>query len=107
MNFINLSKSTYAENAFENSRLCFIQGEKQTAIQVLMESTTIYEQTIGPIHPDTAKAYAQLAMMFFQIGDVGNAKLFQTKAIIAIERTIGFDDPETISQYVRFLYKYY
>lgn len=66
-----------------------------------MEAVTIYEQTLGPVHPDTGKAYAQLAMMLFRTENVQDAKAYQQKAIIAIEGTCGIDDPETLNQYVQ------
>lgn len=84
----------------------YLQEDKKLGIDVLTESASLYEQTFGPIHPETAKSYSQLAMMHYQTDNLLSALTYQKQALICYERTRGIDDPETISQYVLFLHCY-
>ena len=97
-------KVSFAEDALDHGRSLMMQGKKDVAVELMGESVSIYEQSVGAIHPDTARAYAQLALIYQQIGDVDSARRLMTKSVIVFERTRGFDSIETIQQYVRSFY---
>lgn len=82
------------------------QGHRQLGLELLLESLALHEQTYGFLHPETAKCYAALAMIYYH-GDDGEAALdFQRRAVIASERTSGVDNPDTIHNYVSPFDKY-
>ncbi len=47
------------------------EEEKQkVGLQLLSEAIMVYEQTLTRMHPETAKAYGQAAMIYFQLKQV-------------------------------------
>ncbi|RUS33254.1 clustered mitochondria-domain-containing protein [Jimgerdemannia flammicorona] len=93
-------QSLFAEEAFEAGKMSLAQGQRQLGLELLLESLALHEQTYGFLHPETAKCYAALAMIYYH-GEDGEAALdFQRRAVIASERTSGVDNPDTIHNYL-------
>ncbi|KAJ1568503.1 hypothetical protein HK405_001242, partial [Cladochytrium tenue] len=75
-------------------------GQAELGTELMTEAATIYEQVYGPVHPDTARTYRNLAMMKHDSGDSEACRVYQRKAVIASERTLGVDSSETVQQYM-------
>jgi protein TIF31 len=73
------------------------QGQKELALDLLAESLSLHEQVYGVLHPDVARGYSKLSIIYNQIEDMrGAACDLARKAVIVSERTLGLDNQETI-----------
>src|SRR4051794_31406562 len=77
------------------------QGQRQLGLELLLESLALHEQTYGFLHPETARCYSTLAMIYYQADDKDTALDFQRKAVIVSERTAGVDSTDAVHNYVR------
>ncbi|KAJ3319813.1 Intracellular distribution of mitochondria, partial [Blyttiomyces sp. JEL0837] len=94
------AKSSFGDEVSDHSIYYLRQGQRDLAIELIAETASIYEQVYGPVHPDTGRSYRSLAMIKHETGDLDACRSYQRKAVIVTERTLGFDDPETIQQYI-------
>jgi protein TIF31 len=93
-------KSALAEEALEAGRLSLAQNQKQLGQELLLESLSLHEQIYGILHPEVAKMYHQLSMIYYQIDEKEAAVELARKAVIVTERTIGIDSHDTILAYL-------
>ncbi|KAF9577096.1 Intracellular distribution of mitochondria [Lunasporangiospora selenospora] len=93
-------KSSYADEAFEAGKTSLAQGHRQLGLELLLESLALHEQTYGFLHPETARCYQALAMIYYHSDDKETALEFQRKAVIVSERTLGVDSPEALHNYL-------
>ncbi|KAG0377480.1 Intracellular distribution of mitochondria [Mortierella sp. AD032] len=75
-------------------------GHRQLGLELLLESLALHEQTYGFLHPETARCYQALAMIYYHADDKEVALDFQRKAVIVSERTQGVDSPEALHNYL-------
>ncbi|KAF9930806.1 Intracellular distribution of mitochondria [Linnemannia zychae] len=94
------TRSTYADEAFEAGKTSLAQGHRQLGLELLLESLALHEQTYGFLHPETARCYQALAMIYYHADDKEAALDFQRKAVIVSERTQGVDSPEALHNYL-------
>ncbi|KAG8534189.1 uncharacterized protein KY384_001033 [Bacidia gigantensis] len=93
-------KSTLAEEALEAGKLSIMQNQKDVGQELLLESLTLHEQIYGVLHPEVARVYHQLAMLYFQLDEKAAAIELAHKAVIISERTLGIDSSETVLSYL-------
>ncbi|KAJ3018099.1 UNVERIFIED_CONTAM: Intracellular distribution of mitochondria [Siphonaria sp. JEL0065] len=93
-------KCTFADEILEHAVFSLRQGDKQTGQEIMTEALNIYEQVFGPVHENAAKIQHQLARMHHEAGDLNLCKIYQRRALLIQERLAGFDDPETLQQYL-------
>ena len=93
-------KSVLAEEALEAGRISMMQGNKEMGQELLVQSLTLHEQVYGVLHPEVARVYHQLAMVYYQIDEKAAAVELAHKAVIISERTLGFDSNETVLSYL-------
>ncbi|KAK9366675.1 clustered mitochondria-domain-containing protein [Lipomyces kononenkoae] len=93
-------KSQLAEEAIEAGRISIMQGQKDIGVELLLESLALHEQVYGIVHPEVARAYSQLSMIYSGLDDKPAAADFARKAVIIAERTIGLDSSETVLMYL-------
>jgi protein TIF31 len=93
-------KSTLAEEALEAGRISMMQNQKELGQELLLESLSLHEQIYGILHPEVARVYHQLAMLYFQLDEKSAAVELAHKAVIISERTLGIDSNETILSYL-------
>ncbi|ANB14312.1 Clu1p [Sugiyamaella lignohabitans] len=89
-------KSLIAEEALESGRQSVYRDETDIGKELLGESLSIHEQVYGVIHPDVARAYSQVALVYHELGEDDIAVELSRKAIIIAERTLGADSAETL-----------
>ncbi|KAK7207744.1 putative eukaryotic translation initiation factor 3 subunit CLU1/TIF31 [Myxozyma melibiosi] len=95
-------KSVLAEEAIEAGRISLIQGNREIGVDLLLESLSLHEQIYGILHPEVARAYSQLSMIYSSLEEKQTAAAaeYARKAVIIGERTLGFDSSETVLLYL-------
>ena len=93
-------RSMLADEALEAGRLSINQGQKELGQELLIESLSLHEQIYGILHPEVARVYHQLAMIYHQLEEKSAAVDLARKAVIVSERTLGVDCNETILAYL-------
>lgn len=93
-------KSSFAEEALEAGRISLMQNQKQLGQELILESLSLYEQIYGILHPEVAKLYHQLSMLYYQTDEKDAAVELARKAVIVTERTLGVDSADAILSYL-------
>ncbi|OQE19998.1 hypothetical protein PENSTE_c014G02315 [Penicillium steckii] len=93
-------RSSLAEEALEAGRISLMQNQKQLGQELILESLSLHEQIYGILHPEVAKLYHQLSMLYYQTEEKEAAVELARKAVIVTERTLGVDSADTILAYL-------
>ncbi|QUC19503.1 uncharacterized protein UV8b_03744 [Ustilaginoidea virens] len=93
-------RSALAEEALEAGRLSIIQKQIKLGQELLLESLSLHEQIYGILHPEVARVYNSLSMLYYQLDDKDAAVELARKAIVVAERTVGVDSAETLLNYL-------
>ncbi|KAL4743420.1 clustered mitochondria protein [Aspergillus similis] len=93
-------RSSLAEEALEAGRISLMQNQKQLGQELILESLSLHEQIYGILHPEVAKLYHQLSMLYYQTDEKDAAVELARKAVIVTERTLGVDSADTILSYL-------
>lgn len=93
-------RSSLAEEALEAGRISIMQNQKKLGQELLLESLSLHEQIYGILHPEVARVYNSLSMLYYQLDDKEAAVELARKAIIVAERTVGVDSSETLLNYL-------
>lgn len=93
-------RSSLAEEALEAGRISIAQNQRKLGQELLLESLSLHEQIHGILHPEVARVYHQLSMIYFQLDEKEAAVELARKAILVAERTIGVDAQETLLDYL-------
>ncbi|MCJ1307247.1 Intracellular distribution of mitochondria [Agyrium rufum] len=93
-------KSTLADEALEAGKISMMQNHKELGQELLLESLSLHEQIYGVLHPEVARVYHQLSMLYYQMDEKTAAVELAHKAVIVSERTLGVDSNETILSYL-------
>lgn len=94
------SKSQLAEEALEAGRISIIQDQRDLGQELLLESLSLHEQIYGVLHPEVARVYNTLAMLYYQLDEKPVAVELARKSVVVSERTLGIDSSETILSYL-------
>ena len=93
-------RSILADEALEAGRISMMQGNRDMGQELLVQSLTLHEQVYGILHPEVARVYHQLAMLYYQMDEKAAAVELAHKAVIISERTLGLDSNETVLSYL-------
>lgn len=93
-------RSSLAEEALEAGRISIMQNQKKLGQELLLESLSLHEQIYGILHPEVARVYNSLSMLYYQLDDKEAAVELARKAIVVSERTVGIDSAETLLNYL-------
>ncbi|EEH44643.1 translation initiation factor 3 subunit CLU1 [Paracoccidioides brasiliensis Pb18] len=93
-------RSALAEEALEAGRISLMQNQKEIGQELILESLSLHEQIYGILHPEVAKLYHQLSMIYYQTDEKEAAVELARKAVIVTERTMGVDSADTILSYL-------
>ncbi|KAH8602400.1 clustered mitochondria-domain-containing protein [Bisporella sp. PMI_857] len=93
-------RSSLAEEALEAGRISIMQNQKELGRELLLESLSLHEQIYGIIHPEVARVYNSLSMIYYQLEEKDIAVELARKAVIVSERTLGVDNNETLLSYL-------
>lgn len=93
-------KSALADEALEAGRISLAQMQKQLGQELVLESLSLHEQIYGILHPEVAKVYHQLSMIYYQNDEKEAAVELARKAVIVTERTLGVDSHDAVLAYL-------
>lgn len=93
-------RSALAEEALEAGRLSLLQNQRKLGQELLLESLSLHEQIYGILHPEVARVYNTLSMLYYNLDDKDAAVELARKAIVVAERTVGVDSAETLLNYL-------
>ena len=93
-------RSALAEEALEAGKISIAQSERKLGQELLLESLSLHEQIYGILHPEVARVYHTLSMLYYQLDEKDAAIELARKAIIVSERTVGIDSQETLLDYL-------
>jgi protein TIF31 len=93
-------RSQLAEEALEAGRISILQGQKKLGQELLLESLSLHEQIYGILHPEVARVYNTLSMLYYQLEEKDAAVELARKAVVVSERTLGVDSAETLLSYL-------
>ncbi|PQE16105.1 hypothetical protein CJF32_00005000 [Rutstroemia sp. NJR-2017a WRK4] len=93
-------RSSLAEEALEAGRISLLQDQKKLGQELLLESLSLHEQIYGILHPEVARVYNSLSMLYYQLEEKEAAIELARKAVIVSERTLGVDNAETLLNYL-------
>ncbi|ROT40146.1 eukaryotic translation initiation factor 3 135 kDa subunit [Sodiomyces alkalinus F11] len=93
-------RSALAEEALEAGRISILQSQRKLGQELLLESLSLHEQIYGVLHPEVARVYNTLSMLYYQLDEKEAAVELARKAIIVSERTVGIDSAETLLNYL-------
>ena len=93
-------RSSLSEEALEAGRISLMQNQKELGQELILESLSLHEQIYGILHPEVAKLYHQLSMLYYQTDEKDAAVELARKAVIVTERTSGVDSSDTILSYL-------
>ncbi|KMU85194.1 hypothetical protein CIHG_02977 [Coccidioides immitis H538.4] len=93
-------RSALSEEALEAGRISLMQNQKELGQELILESLSLHEQIYGILHPEVAKLYHQLSMLYYQSDDKDAAVELARKAVIVTERTMGVDSADAILSYL-------
>ncbi|KAF3904329.1 hypothetical protein AA313_de0202763 [Arthrobotrys entomopaga] len=93
-------KSQLAEEALEAGRISILQDQRELGQELLLESLSLHEQIYGILHPEVARVYNTLAMIYYQLDEKLAAVELSRKAVLVAERILGVDSAETILSYL-------
>jgi tetratricopeptide (TPR) repeat protein len=71
------------------------QGQYQQSLTLRRSALAIYEAALGPDHPDTATALANLAATYGSLGQHAEALPLEQRALAVTEAALGPDHPDT------------
>lgn len=80
--------------------MSLIQDHKDMGQELLLESLSLHEQIYGVLHPEVARVYNTLSMLYYQLEEKTAAVELARKAVIVSERTLGIDSAETLLNYL-------
>jgi protein TIF31 len=81
----------------DGGKQALFQEEKELGLDLLAECLTLHEQIYGVIHPEVARGYSKLSLLYNQMEEMRPLACdLSHKAVILSERTLGLDNQETI-----------
>lgn len=99
-------KSVESKWLYEAALRAMSEKNNQLAMELLMQSAGVQESIAGPVHRDIANCYQHISGIYTAEGDLQHAIMYQHRAIVLSERTLGLDHPLVAQEYVAFAHIY-
>ncbi|CAH2295223.1 clustered mitochondria homolog [Pelobates cultripes] len=93
-------KAKVANELLSKAQITIQQGGLKEGVVLLNEALVQFNSVYGAVHPEIALCLRLLARIKFILGDIAEALDNQQKAVIMIERTLGYDNSNTVQDYV-------
>eukprot|EP01117_Protostelium_nocturnum_P011592 TRINITY_DN4206_c0_g1_i1.p1 TRINITY_DN4206_c0_g1~~TRINITY_DN4206_c0_g1_i1.p1 ORF type:complete len:1296 (-),score=607.29 TRINITY_DN4206_c0_g1_i1:314-4201(-) len=87
------------QEMLEFAKSSLLQGRKEFASEIYQDALIALHQIYGPIHPDVAECYQNLAAIYNHNRDFVSAVDHQQKAVVILEKVYGPDHYETVYNY--------
>lgn len=82
-----------ARQFFINGNQALLENKFDRALEYISQSVNVSMQIGGPMQVDIAQCIIKMAAVHFKTEDILQAIELQTKAIIILERVLGFENP--------------
>ncbi|VEU21175.1 DEKNAAC102080 [Brettanomyces naardenensis] len=89
-------ESVTVDQIWETGKSQIASGKTEEGVGLLNEAVRVYEQIYGTVHPETARAYSQLAEICSSLKLHSQAVRLGRRAFQLLERTTGTDSYETV-----------
>ena len=86
-----------AHDMLERARDAATAGNFASADELLRNAARIQEETLGPLHPDLANTFNNLAIIAEKIGSLGDAEAFYRRAVAIASASLPPDDPMVVA----------
>lgn len=93
-------RSSLAQEALEAGRISLVQNQTKLGQELLLETLSLHEQIYGIVHPEVARVYNTLSLLYYQLEEKEAAVELARKAVVVSERTLGVDNAETLLSYL-------
>ncbi len=84
----------WADAAFNLATLTLMTGHEHEAVVQLRELTAVYEQALGPMHPEVAEGYHNLGSAYLGAGMVSEALVALERAEDVRRHVLGVEHPQ-------------
>ncbi|KAL6062933.1 Clustered mitochondria protein [Balamuthia mandrillaris] len=92
-------KTMDGQQLLEAGKAFLLQARLEYAYELLNEALAIFHQVYGPMHPEVAICYGNLAIVLYHANDIEHALAHQKKMVIINERVLGLDHHDTTHSY--------
>src|SRR5687768_6778508 len=86
-----------ARDMLERAEQAATAGDFASADELLRSATRIQEETLGPLHPDLANTFNNLAIVAEQTGNLGDAETFYRRAVAIASASLPPDHPIVVA----------
>jgi len=94
-------KETIIADVYSYLGTCYFEGkgEYQNALVNWMKALTIYERTVGSVHPSTSITYGRIASCYKKGNDHESALEYYLNGLSILKLTLGMDHPGTAAMF--------
>ena len=86
-----------ARDMLERAEQAATAGDFASADELLRSATRIQEETLGPLHPDLANTFNNLAIVAEQTGNLDDAEMFYRRAVAIASASLPPEDPMVVA----------
>ena len=86
-----------ARDMLERAEHAATAGDFASADELLRSATRIQEETLGPLHPDVANTFNNLAIVAEQTGNLGDAETFYRRAVAIASASLPPEHPMVVA----------
>jgi Protein of unknown function (DUF2914)/Tetratricopeptide repeat len=86
-----------ARDMLERAEQAATAGNFASADELLRNATRIQEETLGPLHPDLANTFNNLAIVAEKTGNLGDAETFYRRAVAIASASLPLDHPMVVA----------
>ncbi len=86
-----------AREMLERAEQAATAGDFASADELLRSATRIQEETLGPLHPDLANTFNNLAVVAEQTGNLGDAETFYRRAVTIASASLPPGHPMVVA----------
>ena len=86
-----------ARDMLERAEQAATAGDFASADELLRSATRIQEETLGPLHPDLANTFNNLAIVAERTGNLGDAETFYRRAVTIASASLPPEHPTVVA----------
>ena len=86
-----------ARDMLERAEQAATAGDFASADELLRSATRIQEETLGPLHPDLANTFNNLAIVAEQTGNLDDAEMFYRRAVAIASASLPPEHPMVVA----------
>jgi len=86
-----------ASDMLERAEQAATAGDFASAVALLRNATRIQEETLGPLHPNLANTFNNLAIVAEKTGNLGDAETFYRRAVAIASASLPLEHPMVVA----------